>query len=79
MEKLPWIGAETLSWFYQWCRDHGIPGDNHKLQAGIIAGVFAPAAVAVPDQLADGKYQFFIFPARLQRWAEENAIEWREE
>ena len=67
MEKLPWIGAETLSWFYQWCRDHGIPGDNHKLQAGIIAGVFAPAAVAVPDQL------------RLQRWAEENAIEWREE
>ena len=23
------------------------------------------------------RYQFFIFPARLERWAEENAIEYR--
>lgn len=42
MGKEPWIGAETLDWFYHWCRDHGIPGDNRKLQAGIIAGVFHP-------------------------------------
>lgn len=77
MGKEPWIGAETLEWFYHWCRDHGIPGDNRKLQAGIIAGVFHPAAIAVPDLLRDGRYQFFIFPARLKRWAEENAIEWR--
>ncbi len=77
MDKQPWVGAETLEWFYHWCRDHGIPGDNYKLQAGIIAGVFSPAAIAVPDRVRDGKYQYFIFPARLQRWAEDNAIEWR--
>ena len=55
MEKEPWIGAETLEWFYRWCRDHGIPGDNRKLQSGIISGVFYPAAIAVPDLLRDGR------------------------
>lgn len=53
------------------------PGDNRKLQSGIISGVFYPAAIAVPDLLRDGRYQFFIFPARLKRWAEDNAIDWR--
>lgn len=77
MEKVPWIGAETMQWFYQWCREHGIPGDNYKLKAGAIAGVFHPAVIAVPDLQRDGGYQFFVFPARLERWAEENAIEWR--
>ena len=61
MEKEPWIGAETLEWFYRWCRDHGIPGDNRKLQSGIISGVFYPAAIAVPDLLREGRYQFFYF------------------
>lgn len=75
--KVPWVGTQTLTWFFQWCRDHGIAGDNDKFKAGIIAGVFAPAAIAVPDRFLDGHYQFFIFPARLERWAEENAIDWR--
>lgn len=78
---IPFVRTETLEWFYRWCRDHGIAGDNSKLKSGIIAGVFAPAAVAVPDirfgQADPDRYQFFIFPARLERWAEENAIEYR--
>ena len=78
---IPFVRTETLEWFYHWCRDHGIAGDNSKLKSGIIAGVFAPAAVAVPDirfgRADQDRYQFFIFPARLERWAEENAIEYR--
>ncbi len=79
--KIPWVGCETLTWFCGWCRDHGIPGDNGKLRDGIIGGVFAPAAVAVPDTALghEGKYHLFIFPARLEKWAEENAIEIRTE
>lgn len=78
---VPFVRTETLTWFYDWCRDHGIAGNNDKLKAGLIAGVFAPAAVAVPDirfgQADPDRYQFFIFPARLERWAEENAVEYR--
>lgn len=75
--KVPWVGTQTLSWFFQWCRDHGISGDNDKFKAGLVAGVFAPAAIAVPDLLRDDHYLFYIFPARLEKWAEENAIDWR--
>lgn len=74
--KVPWVGAQTLKWFYGWCRDHGIPGDDYKLKSGIIAGIFAPGAVAVPDVLGDG-YQFFIFPKKLEEWAEARAIDRR--
>lgn len=74
--KTPWVGAETLSWFYRWCRDHGISGDNHKLKAGIVAGVFGSAAVAVRDADTAEGYSYFIFPARLERWAEENAVDY---
>lgn len=80
VRKVPFVGCETLTWFIHWCHEHGIPGSHYKLKAGIIAGVFAPAAVAVPriyDAISDEQYDFFIFPARLERWAEENAIDYR--
>lgn len=76
-KNVRWVGAQTLDWFYSWCRDHGIPGDNSKLKSGIIEGIFKPGAVAVPDLRTVGGYQFFIFPRKLEDWAAEYAVEVR--
>lgn len=77
LKKVPWVGAETLSWFYSWCREHGISGDNEKFRRGIIAGIFQPGAYAVQDPVDPSHYWYYIFPARLERWAEELAIDYR--
>ncbi len=78
-DTVPWVGEQSLTWFYSWCRDHGIAGSTQKLKDGIIAGVFAPAAIAVPNSKLgwEDRYHFFIFPKRLELWAEENAIDYR--
>jgi len=45
--KEPFIGCYTLTDFAEWCREHGIPCTPDKLKAGLLAGVFQPAAWAV--------------------------------
>lgn len=78
-EPIPWVGEQSLSWFYNWCRDHGIAGSAQKFKDGIIAGVFAPGAIAVPNSKLgwEDRYHFYIFPKRLEEWAKENAIDYR--
>lgn len=75
--KEPFIGCYTLTDFADWCREHGIPCTPEKLRAGLLAGVFKPAAWAVRSDFDPDKIFYFIFPARLERWAQENAIDYR--
>lgn len=77
LAKIPFVGAQNLTWFYSWCRDHGIPGKNEKLKNGLIHGIFGSAAIAVPSDIAEDGYDYFIFPRRLEEWARENMIDER--